>query len=186
MLYFLFQELAFCAPAEICSWWRSRKLFAVLAADFASERETEDGSSLKDWAVLRAACFWARVVPLFVALAGASGGEVGVGLELEFMREKRDWSSFIFKVGGDVAWAPSDAVLLSLLPMPRPGTDIPASPNLFEASWLMYVLPIGFGSSTTESYVGGGGLLATGDARLEELLRGGSLGGRDGFDLGGA
>lgn len=33
--------------------------------------------------------------------------------------------------------------------------------------------------------MGGGGLLGTGDARFEELLLGGSLGGRDGFGLGG-
>lgn len=43
-LYFLFSSLALRAPAEICSWCRSRKLLTVLAADWASATLTEDGS----------------------------------------------------------------------------------------------------------------------------------------------
>ena len=50
-LYFLFQAfafaLAFWAPAEICSWCRSRKLLAVEAAVLASAKVTDEGSLWK-------------------------------------------------------------------------------------------------------------------------------------------
>lgn len=61
-----------------------------MAADWASERETEVGSFPRDWAVRRADCFWARVVPVpWVGEEGEGEGEE----EGLFRREKRVWNS---------------------------------------------------------------------------------------------
>ena len=77
--YFLFNPLPTFHPCATCSPCLSRKLFAVEAVAFASERETEEGSLRKEEAVLRAACFWAKEVPcdgVEGVLVGAGAGEV--------------------------------------------------------------------------------------------------------------
>lgn len=67
-----FKSLAALHPDATCSPCLSRKLFAVDAALLRSEADTEVGSFLNELAVFRAACFWAKEVPVteFVDVAG--------------------------------------------------------------------------------------------------------------------
>lgn len=64
----------------------SRKLFAVVAAPLASEKETDEGSWWNLFAVAAAACFCCHVVPSLWVLV-----EEEDGLD---MFAKRDCSSF--------------------------------------------------------------------------------------------
>ena len=97
--YFLFNAFAPFQPVATCSPCRSRKLLAVAAEARASEREMEEGS-LRNWAaVLRAACFWAKVVPWDDddgdgAAAGGSWGEEEDAGEVVIF-EKRLWRLLI-------------------------------------------------------------------------------------------
>lgn len=61
--YFWSKPLAVLTPAATCSPCLCRKLFAVLAALLASDRDTELGFFLKSDMVFKAACFCAHVMP---------------------------------------------------------------------------------------------------------------------------
>jgi hypothetical protein len=111
-------------------------LLAVLAAALASLRETEEGSSRKADAVLKAACFWANVVP--------SLGLSGLGAVEDDKREKRDCSSFsCTELTGEAAEVrEGDAGpgggkgCLPFPTMPNSGTETPAALNLLIEPWL--------------------------------------------------
>ena len=154
------------------------------------------GSARKDCAVLRAACFCARVVPPVAPAAPLLGweGEVGGGEAVGRREAKRlvraeiegeegvadvldegcslhGFGSWVWDCGcGDTA-----AGVLLLLPMPKPGTLMPAPPSLLIAEWL---IPDGW-ACVAAAYVGGG--LAAGSAAGCEFCLGGNLGGSFGF-----
>lgn len=82
----MLKDRAEANPEAIWAPWRSRKLLAVLAVARASARVRVEGSAWALRAVVRAACFWAQVVPWV-------GAAAAVSLDGVDMREKRDWSS---------------------------------------------------------------------------------------------
>lgn len=63
MPYFWFNPFALLSPDDTWSPCRSLKLLAVVAADLASDSDTEDGSFRKDCAVFMACCFCCHDVP---------------------------------------------------------------------------------------------------------------------------
>lgn len=75
----------------------------MLAVDFASDNEIEDGSFWNALAVRRASCFWAKDVPWDAVAPEEGGGEAVESLE------KRDWrpvrEGFWDVVGEDVLGA---------------------------------------------------------------------------------
>lgn len=131
MLYFWLKALALVRAAATWSPCRSRKLLAVEAALRASEKETCDGSLWSLFAVLRAACFSAHVVP-DVAGAGADEDED----EEVLIPAKRDCSSLsceLFRAGaGGADIDVGDCVRRggtggdALRPISKPGTATPA------------------------------------------------------------
>jgi len=146
-LYLVFNLFADFQPEATWSPWRSLKLLAVETAFRASDNETEDGSLRNDCAVLNAACFSAIVVPWLGASAGAedlprpenldcnsfSWGELGI---------PTDVTDGIRGGGPTVAGLDADAVEFiggaatgCFPPIPNPGTDIPAAPNLLNEPW---------------------------------------------------
>lgn len=182
--YFWSRLFAFLAPAATCSPCLSRKLFAVEAADFASENETELGFFLKSDIVFRAACFSAHVVPWAGAAAWAGGGG---GVELlpkppNF--ENRDCSSFTVPdppaAGGGAGLLAPDRegggggkTPLLPPPMPSPGTETPEAPSRSTAPWFRNpVCRLGAAGAGSPGEAPGEG---PGDALL---FRGGSRGGK--------
>lgn len=113
-------------------------MFAVEAALFASDNESDDGSLWNERAVLTAACFWAHVVPWLGAGAGAVvAGDAEDG---DDMRAKRDCSSL--NCAGGVAVPPAGCGLRggglggeAVRPMLNPGTETPDWPSLCRESW---------------------------------------------------
>ena len=138
-LCFLFSSLARRDAALIWSLWRSRKLLAVVAAVCASWRETVEGSLWKEWAVLRACCFWAQVVPWEGGGLWVFVGRDGEGdLVFRFVNlccRLLIWLLLLLAVGvvdvaGEVEeWLFSFSQGFDWLPMPKPGTDIPDLPR---------------------------------------------------------
>jgi hypothetical protein len=63
------------------------------------------------------------------------GGEEGRGAEIEdlFIRENRDCTSLNWDFGEDVDSGGLLGLILSLWPIPKPGTDMPALPSLLTA-----------------------------------------------------
>lgn len=117
---------------------------AVLAAVLASEKDTDDGFLWKLEAVLRAACFCAHVVPSPDGFAGGFAGGLGEegddGDDDVRNLEKRFWSSLSCDEDvpvGRGGWGGPCEPVSSLeeldRPMPNPGTDTPAAPNLLTA-----------------------------------------------------
>lgn len=142
--YFWSRLFALLTPDATCSPCLSRKLFAVDAADFASENDTELGFFLKSDIVFSAACFCAHVVPS----DGAPWAGGGDGVELlpkppNF--ENRDCSSLTDPdpaAGGAAGLLAPDREgggggNTCLFPplIPSPGTETPAAPNRLTAPW---------------------------------------------------
>lgn len=208
--YRSYSPLAVLAPAATCSPCLSRKLLAVLAASFISEKETLLGSWRKATAVLRAACFCAQVVPPPAAVpvavpavaavpvpfadaeddAGVDAGDDDRVLNWE----KRALSSLAVECdsvvvvvgrveGGD--GGTGDEVEEER-PMPKPGTDIPAAPRRFMEFWLRRPVLLSTaagadGRAGRDGFDGGGGGANPGEvAGEEELDRGGRRGGKEG------
>jgi hypothetical protein len=170
--YFWFIWFADCTPDATCSPCRAWKLFAVEAALRISLSDTDDGSFLRLFAVFRAACFSAHVVP---------GEEELLAAELVVNLEKCVWSSPAWApwpdgLPGEGKWVRGGVLGVPLLPMSNPGTAIPALPNRFNAPWLR--IPSGAPSSFKLLVALVGNLLVIGG--VARAVLGGNLGGRVG------
>jgi hypothetical protein len=111
--------------------------------------DTDDGSLWNVAAVLRAACFWAKVVP-----------SVGGGLLVELPSfENRDCSSFIWL--GERATVAGELVAAGFLdgPMPRDGTETPAALKRLSEPWFKRPVELAFPAAVLV----GGGTGETGD-----------------------
>lgn len=115
--YLSFNPPATLAPAATSAPCRCRKLLAVASAARASPADTDPGFCRNAAAVDSAARFCSVVVPCSGAAAGAAeGGRI---------REKEEC-----KLSSAVG-----VVLLLGLPIPKPGTEMPAAPRRVMAPW---------------------------------------------------